>query len=71
MTVIFIKLFLGMREDDLIQQIESDIDARDDMIELDDVIDQSVEEYEKYILMKLYNAKMKFDVHLWNISSFF
>ena len=71
MTVTFIKLFLGMQEGDLIQQIESDIDARDDMIELDDVIDQSVEAYEKDILTKLYSAKMKLDVHHWNYSSFF
>ena len=60
-----------MQEDDLIQQTESDIDARDDMIELDDVIDQSVEEYEKDILMKLYNAKMKllYIIGIFHLSS--
>ena len=71
MTEIFIKLFLGMQEDDLIQQIESDIDASDEKIELDDVIDQAVDAYEKDILTKLYDAKMKLDVHHWNYSSFF
>ena len=63
MAEIFIKLFLDMREDDLIQQIQSDIDASDEKIELDDVIDQAVDAYEKDILTRLYNAKMKLDVH--------
>ena len=71
MTEIYIKLFLGMREDDLIQQIQSDIDANDEDIELDDVIDKAVDVYEKDILTKLYNAKLKLDVHRWNYSSFF
>ena len=36
-----------MREDDLIQQIQSDIDVDDKDIELDDVIDKAVDTYEK------------------------
>ena len=71
MTDIYIKLFLGMRDDDLIQQIQSDVDANDEEIELDDKIDKAVDAYEKDILTKLYNAKMKLDVHHWNYSSFF
>ena len=71
MTEVYIKLFLGMRDDNLIQQIQSDIDANDEEIELDDVIDKAVDVYEKDILAKLYDAKMKLDVHHWNYSSFF
>ena len=71
MTEVYVKLFLGMREDDLIQQIQSDIDANDKKVELDDVIDRVVDTYEKDILAKLYNAKMKLDVHHWNYSCFF
>ena len=44
-----------MTEDDLIQRIESDIDASDKFV-------QTVDAYEKDILTKLYNAKMKLDV---------
>ena len=50
MAEIFIKLFLAMREDDLIQQIQSDVDADDKKIELDDNIDQTVDVYVKDIL---------------------
>ena len=71
MTEVYIKLFLGMREDDLIQRIQSDIDANDKKIELDDVIDRAVDAYEKDILAKMYNAKMKLDACHWNYSSFF
>ena len=71
MTEIYIKLFLGMREDDLIQQIESDIDANDKEIELDDKIDQTVDVYEKDILTKLYDAKTKLEVNHWNYPFFF
>ena len=60
-----------MREDDLIQQIQSDIDVNDKDIELDDVIDKAVDAYEKDILKKLYDAKMKLDACHWNYSSFF
>ena len=70
-TELYIKLFLGMREDDLIQQIQSDIDVNDKDIELDDVIDKAVDTYEKDILKKLYDAKMRLDACHWNYSSFF
>ena len=70
-TELYIKLFLGMREDELIQQIQSDIDVNDKDIELDDVIDKAVDTYEKDILKKLYDAKMKLDACHWNYSSFF
>ena len=70
-TELYIKLFLGMQEDDLIQQIQSDIDVNDKDNELDDVIDKAVDTYEKDILKKLYDAKMKLDVSHWNYSSFF
>ena len=70
-TELYIKLFLDMREDDLIQQIQSDIDVNDKDIELDDVIDKAVDTYEKDILKKLYDAKMKLDACHWNYSSFF
>ena len=71
MTDIYIKLFLGMRDDDLIQQIQSNIDANDEEIELDDKIDKAVDAYKKDILARLYDAKKKLDVHHWNYSSFF
>ena len=38
-----------MRDDGLIQQIQSDVDANDKKIELDDKIDKAVDAYEKDI----------------------
>ena len=40
-------------------------------MELEDIIDQAVNKYEKDILTKLRNAKKMFETYGWNYSCFF
>ena len=56
-----IKLFVGMQEDDLLQQIEADIINMSEEMTLIDRIDQTVENYEPDILVKFRHAKKMLD----------
>ena len=46
---IFIKLFIAMRADEIIQQIELDVLRINEKLSLDHAIDRAVKKYRKYI----------------------
>ena len=56
-TVVFIKLFIAMRKDHLIQQIEADVEEMSKEMVIDDAIDKAIQRYEKVILGKLRDAE--------------
>ncbi len=66
-TEVLIKLFISMRKDDLIQQIEEDIieEMKKEMVQ-EDAIDQAVNKYKEDILVKLHDAKDMLERYGWN-----
>jgi hypothetical protein len=64
---VYIKLFLDMQNDDLIQKIESDIYAMDDDVRLDVKIDDVIKKHRYDIEKKLQEAR---DENNWNCSYF-
>ena len=65
----FIKLFLEMQNDELIQRIESDIDEMDDL-PLCARIGRAIKKYEDDIEEKLQKARNKLDANDWDYSCF-
>ena len=66
----YIKLFLEMQNDELIQKIESDIDEMEDL-PLCTRIDHTVTKYADDIEEKLQEARNKLDSNDWDYSCFF
>ena len=69
-VMVVMKIFIGMRDDKLIQHIEADIANKvsHDGMELVVAIDQVVKEYEKDIFEKFNAAVNVLDVKGWNTS---
>ena len=71
-TELDVKIFMGMREDDLIGEIVRDIDDEvEEEKDLKDEVDRAVDRYKKDVLDKLYDAKKLLESHDWKYFWFF
>ena len=71
-TSFFVKLFIDMEKDDLIEDIESDVEDKSTEMSLIDAIDQVVTDREDEILLALREARKTVDAcGIWNRNIFF
>ena len=68
---VVIKLFIAMREDGFIQQIEMDVVEMGEEMVLEDAIDQTVTRYEKDTLVKFQDAENVLNACDWDRARFF
>ena len=69
---VFVKLFIAMGKDDVIERIESDIDDKRSEMSLNDAIDQVVTSHKKEILLSFREARKTIDAcGIWNRYLFF
>ena len=69
---IFVKLFIAMGKDDVIERIELDIDDKRSEMSLNDAIDQVVTSHKKEILLSFREARKTIDAcGIWNRYIFF